>query len=104
VECPRSSFTCLRRKTGQPGEGAEIIDKAFEINKPILEINSLRTESEQSEQKGFANLLRGVFGTFRNVTAHAPKITWPIEEQDALDILSMISYMHRRIDAAVKVP
>jgi uncharacterized protein (TIGR02391 family) len=64
----------------------------------------LRTETEQSEQKGFANLVRGMFGTFRNVTAHAPKLRWPIDEQDALDLLSLVSYLHRRIDAAAIVP
>jgi len=48
------------------------------------------------------NLLKGVFGTFRNTTAHAPKITWEINEQDALDILSMISLIHRKLDKAVE--
>ena len=65
-------------------------------------MNSLQNESEQSEQKGFMNLLKGLFGTFRNTTAHAPKITWRIEEQDALDILSMVSLVHRRLDNAVE--
>ena len=50
------------------------------------------------------NLLRGMFGTFRNVTALAPKVTWPIPRQDALDLLSLVSYMHRRIDTAALVP
>jgi uncharacterized protein (TIGR02391 family) len=48
------------------------------------------------------NLLKGLFGTFRNTTAHAPKITWDIEEQDALDILSMVSLVHRRLDKAIE--
>lgn len=48
------------------------------------------------------NLLKGVFGTFRNTTAHAPKITWPIDEQDALDILSTISLIHRKLDKAIE--
>ena len=48
------------------------------------------------------NLLKGVFGTFRNTTAHAPKITWEINELDALDILSMISLIHRKLDKAVE--
>jgi Protein of unknown function (Hypoth_ymh) len=53
---------------------------------------------KKSEQKGFANLLKGMFGTFRNPTGHAPKIIWKIEEQDALDLLSLVSYLHRRLD------
>ena len=39
---------------------------------------------------------------FRNTTAHAPKITWVIEENDALDMMSMASLMHRKLDNAKK--
>jgi len=31
---------------------------------------------ERSEQTGLATLLKGLFGTFRNPTAHAPKVVW----------------------------
>jgi uncharacterized protein (TIGR02391 family) len=48
------------------------------------------------------NLLKGLFGTFRNTTGHAPKITWDIEEIDALDILSKVSLIHRRLDKATE--
>ena len=34
--------------------------------------------------------------------AHAPKIHWPINEQDALDILTLASLLHRRLDSAVR--
>jgi uncharacterized protein (TIGR02391 family) len=60
--------------------------------------------SEQSEQKGFANLLKGVFGTFRNVLAHAPKISWAFNRIDAMDALTILSYTHRRLDEATVVP
>jgi uncharacterized protein (TIGR02391 family) len=103
-EATKSVAEKIREKTGLTGDGADIVDKAFGLNSPLLAINTLTTETEQSEQKGFANLLRGTFGTFRNVTAHVPRITWRIEEQDALDLLSLISYLHRRLDAAVRVP
>jgi hypothetical protein len=33
-----------------------------------------------------------------------PKVKWPIEEQDAMDLLTMVSYLHRRLDRAYKVP
>ncbi len=74
------------------------------MNARMLAINTLRTDTEQSKQEGFANLLKGMFGTFRNPTGHAAKITWKIDEQDALDLLSLVSYMHRRLDAAAIVP
>jgi hypothetical protein len=48
--------------------------------------------SKLQEQNGFANLLRGVFGTIRNPSAHATMLTWQaITEQDALDLLTLVS-------------
>jgi hypothetical protein len=47
---------------------------------------TLTTESEKSGQRGFANLLTGLFGAVRNPLAHAPRTLWPMSEQDALDI------------------
>jgi uncharacterized protein (TIGR02391 family) len=103
-EATKSVAQKIRDKTGLTGDGADIVDKAFGLRAPMLAINSLRTDTEQSEQTGFANLLKGMFGTFRNPTGHAAKITWKIDEQDALDLLSLVSYMHRRLDAAAIVP
>jgi uncharacterized protein (TIGR02391 family) len=50
------------------------------------------------------NLMKGMFGAFRNVTAHAPRISWEITEQDALDLLTIASLLHRRLDAAIRTP
>ena len=92
----------IRIKTGLNSDGATLVDEAFSFKSiPHLALNNLQTDSEKSEQKGFMNLLKGLFGTFRNTTAHAPKITWKIEEIDALDILSLVSLVHRRLDKAV---
>jgi uncharacterized protein (TIGR02391 family) len=102
-EATKSVAQKIRDKTGLTGDGADLADTAFALKSPLLAINTLRTETEQSEQKGFVNLIKGMFGTFRNVTAHAAKITWSINEQDALDLLSLVSYVHRRLDAAAIV-
>ncbi len=75
----------------------------FSINAPVLIINDLRTETEKSEQKGFANLLKGFFGMFRNTIAHEPKIKWKIEEYDALDVMTLASLFHRRLDNSTKI-
>lgn len=54
--------------------------------------------------EGIEKLMVGFFGTFRNTTAHAPKISWTMNEQDALDLLTMASFLHRRLDGAVRTP
>ena len=52
----------------------------------------------------FANLLKGLFGAFRNPTAHGARNIWPMPEDDALDLFSLASYVHRRIDRATNRP
>ncbi|MCL1147141.1 TIGR02391 family protein [Shewanella marinintestina] len=102
-EATKSVADKIRNLTDLQSDGANLVDEAFSFKGvPHLALNSLQSESEKSEQKGFMNLLKGLFGTFRNTTAHAPKITWSIEEIDALDILSLVSLVHRRLDRATK--
>jgi uncharacterized protein (TIGR02391 family) len=93
----------IRAASGLTTDGAELVNTAFSVKSPILVINSLRTETEISEQKGFSNMLIGLFGAVRNPTAHAPKIIWNMSEQDALDILSTVSFVHRKLDGTVKL-
>ncbi|MGE4494934.1 MAG: TIGR02391 family protein [Methanosarcina sp.] len=87
----------IRDLSGMQADGAALVDKVFSIEKPILAINSLRTETERSEHKGFALLLKGCFAAVRNPLAHEPKILWQGED-DAVDYLSLISLLHRKLD------
>lgn len=93
----------LRQMSGLAVDGAELVNQALSTKAPIIVLNSLSTETEVSEQKGIANLLVGLFGAIRNPTAHAPKVIWPMPEQDALDIFAMVSFIHRKLDGASKV-
>jgi uncharacterized protein (TIGR02391 family) len=105
LEATKSVAEKIRRLTGLSADGAELATRAFGIGKsgkPLLAINSLSTQTEIGEQRGFTGLLVGLFGTFRNTTAHAPKIYWPISEQDALDILGLVSLVHRKLDNVQK--
>jgi uncharacterized protein (TIGR02391 family) len=70
---------------------------------PLVIINKFLIESEKSEQRGFANFLKGLFGMFRNPLAHESKIKWEMNEDDALYILTLISYCHRRLDTTQRI-
>jgi uncharacterized protein (TIGR02391 family) len=91
----------IRELSGADGDGAALIDRVFSVERPLLAFSTLQTESERSEHKGFAMLLKGCFGAIRNPLAHEPKLLWSGEE-DAADYLSMISLLHRRLDGCVK--
>lgn len=90
----------IRDMSGIRADGAALVDLVFAIDRPALAINSLRTETERSEHKGFAALLKGCFAAVRNPLAHEPKILWQGED-DAADYLSLISLLHRKLDDAV---
>lgn len=92
----------IRNLTGLSSDGADLVTKAFLGPEPLLALGSMGTESKKSEQKGFANLLIGLFGAVRNPLAHATKTNWPMSEQDALDVFSMVSLMHRKLDGVQK--
>lgn len=104
LESTKSVSDKTRNLSGLISDGASLVDEAFSLKNPVLAINSLRTESEQSEQKGFSNLLKGIFGMFRNTTAHAPKINWDISKADAIDLMTTLSFIHRKLDNAIKIP
>ena len=93
----------IRKMSGLTADGAELVNQALSTKTPVLAVNSLKTDTEISEQKGIANLLVGLFGAVRNPIAHAPKISWPMPEQDALDIFALISFVHRKLDLTIKL-
>jgi uncharacterized protein (TIGR02391 family) len=100
LEATKSVADKLRNRTGLSDDGGSLVDKALAGDIPMLAINPFKTDSERSEQRGFANLVKGIFGMFRNPTAHAARIHWTMERKDAEDLLSVVSLIHRRIDAA----
>jgi uncharacterized protein (TIGR02391 family) len=103
-EAMKSITAKLRSCSGRSGDGAELVHDCFGMKhgEPLLAINSLTTETLRGEQRGFVSLLKGLYGTIRNPLAHDPKVEWDVNEQDALDILTMISLVHRKLDKATR--
>ena len=87
----------IRDKSGVDGDGAVLVDSVFSGVGPVLAFNTLQTETERSEHKGFATLLKGCFAAVRNPLAHEPKIMWDGED-DAADYLTLISLLQRKLD------
>jgi uncharacterized protein (TIGR02391 family) len=97
----------IRQQAGLTSDGHRLVDEAFEKGPsgyPRLAFNALHTQTDWSEHRGFAHMLRGMFSAIRNPTAHKPKVTWHISEQDALDTLAFLSMLHRTLDRCTLVP
>lgn len=83
-EASKSIAAKIRALSGLTSDGADLAQAAFGLPKdgspPRLAINDLRSDTDRGEQRGFTNLLIGLFGTIRNPLAHNPKVEWPMEE------------------------
>jgi uncharacterized protein (TIGR02391 family) len=104
-EAMKSITAKIRSLSGFSGDGCDLVHDAFgqKYGDPLLAINPYKTETQKGEQYGFMNLLKGLYGTIRNPLAHNPKAEWDMTEQDALDILTMISLVHRKLDQAYRL-
>lgn len=97
-EAAKSLCERVREISGLNEDGSKLIDIAFSVRNPYIQINELNTESEKNEQNGLKELLKGVMMMVRNTTAHELRIRWDVNEQDAIDILTEISYLHKLLD------
>jgi uncharacterized protein (TIGR02391 family) len=105
LEASKSIAARLRGLTGSTLDGGRLLDQVLEpgtVGIPIVAFNSLTTETDRSEHRGLTLMIRGLFSAFRNPTAHEPKILRPINEQDATDLLTTVSLIHRALDRAVQ--
>lgn len=102
VEAIKSITVKVREKSGLDLDGEKLVSKAFDGDMPTLIINSFDTETLKGEQRGFSSLLKGLYGAVRNPLAHESKIEWNMSEQDALDVLCLISLIHRKLDKTQK--
>ena len=105
LEASKSVADKLRTLTGvtagSASDGTRLVDTTcFPAASPQVRFNDLATEWERSEQTGIATLMKGLFSTFRNPAAHAPRVAWATSRSDALDMLTLASMLHRRLDKA----
>ncbi len=103
LEATKGLAQRLRDMTGLIGDGARVVTDALSLGKsgtPLLAINLGTTESERDEQTGFANLLIGLFGMYRNPVAHDPRALRLVRDDELLELLTMLSTVHRRLDRA----
>jgi len=101
LEASKSVAQRLRDLTGQAGDGSGLVDATCSMaSGPIVAFNDLSTGWERSEQTGLATLLKGLFSTYRNPAAHTPKVLWATSREEALDMMSLASMLHRRLDKA----
>lgn len=102
-EAAKSISARIREMTALTEDGSTLFNLVFSIKNPRIVINPLMTESEQSAQKGFLNLLTGVHGHFRNPRAHATRLGSEEDRREFLETLGLFSYVHRVLDRSTVI-
>ena len=87
-EAAKSLCDRVRTMSGLTTDGVRLFNTAFAVGDPY----------------GLKEMLCGVIHMVRNVTAHELRIHWDVNEKDAVDILTQISYLHKLLDVCVTVP
>jgi uncharacterized protein (TIGR02391 family) len=94
----------VRQISGLNMDGGQLFQTAFSKNDPYVFFNTMKTESELSEFSGLKELMEAVFHLVRNPAAHTPKVNWKVDEEKALDVLTIISFAHKYLDECYKMP
>jgi len=93
----------VRELSDLEADGSRLFDAVFSIGNPILKFNSLANESEKNQQNGLKEMMHGITHYIRNVTAHEPKIKWTIDEVEAINVLMILSFLHKSLDICEEV-
>ncbi|HEM3543385.1 TPA: TIGR02391 family protein [Streptococcus suis] len=99
-EASKGLFHKIRTMTGSSLDSARLIDQCFNIKNPVVIINGnkLQTLDEQSDYKGFYNLLFTIAHLYRNSKAHKLKHYNPDNINDAITAFTMLSLAFKFLD------
>ena len=91
----------VKAKAQSIDEGQSLMLNVWDSKNGVLKINSGTPETARNVEDGIKFLSAGLMRAIRNPTGHEPALQWHVTEQDALDILSFVSYLLRQLDKAV---
>ena len=82
-------------------DGQDLMMSVWDAQNGVLKINPCKSQTERNVQEGIKFMSAGLMRAVRNPTAHETSIQWPVDEQDATDVLSLVSFLLRQFDKAV---
>ncbi len=91
-------FDYIRERTGLDLDGENLINTAFSLNRPLLLLNKLKTQSDRNEQLGFMDIFKGAYKGIRSPKAHS--LITQLSSVKAYEYLIFASLLARRIEEA----
>jgi uncharacterized protein (TIGR02391 family) len=88
----------MREKSGEDGDGAQLVGKVLGGAAPLIRLNELQTTSQLDEQKGIEQLVRGLYIGIRNPRTHE---SMEDSEEFCIRVLitidTMLQYLRREV-------
>ena len=100
-EASKAYNALVKAKAQTQRDGQALMLEVWSGEKGVLKLTPCLTDTDRSVQDGVKFLSAGLMQAIRNPTAHEPALDWPISREDALDVLSFISFLLRQLDKAV---
>lgn len=91
----------IRTKSKTDKDGQSLMLSVWGWENGVLKATNCQTQSDKDFQNGLKFISGGLMSAIRNPTTHEPAITWPINKQDCLDILSLVSFLYRQLEKSV---
>ena len=103
-EAAKAYNNLVKSKAQSTKDGAPLMHRVWNARNGVLKVNSCTSETDRNVQDGIKFLSAGLMSVIRNPAAHESALEWPVDEQDAIDILSLVSFLLRQYDKAVYSP
>lgn len=74
-------------------DGVNLMQNAFSLNKPLLKLNNLKTQSQKDQQRGYMEMFAAVITGVRNPRAH--EHAYLDDPVTALELLGLANHLVR---------
>lgn len=98
-EACKAYIKALQDKSGSHRDGTDLMS-VLSSKGGNVKYNALLTESERNYQQGLDQISRGVVLAFRNVAAHDTAKSLDMSANEALDMLTTVSFLLKALDKA----
>lgn len=88
-----------KSKTGEEKDGADLMNKLFSPNNPLLSFENITTESGKNVQQGYMQIFSGSMTGIRNPKAHENQV---LNKDSAYKRIILASLLMDKIDEAIK--
>jgi len=100
-ESAKGYNNAVKEKAQTGKDGQALMLEVWGAEKGVLKVTPCQSDTDRNVQDGIKFLSAGLMQAIRNPHAHETALDWPISKEDAMDILSFISFLWRQLDKAV---